>query len=206
MAVYFYVTQLTPNCDKGWSLCRKWMHLLRIPGSEPEAPSICQFLLPSCQQTKVNERQPVTQGLTASITTPTPKLQYNAFSEYIYFCMWCSLVSWCRSKKSLQKNWEMPTIYISVHILRALLLTEWLNKFINITFIPYIYTHTLLLLPFMIKTSLIPDLKTNSGLFLLILHQASTLILGYPNQTPQLHRTFFSDPICLSIWHQHKYT
>lgn len=132
-----YIIQLLLNCYKGWSLCRKWMHLLGVPGSKPGTSSSCPFLL---LLLSVNKSQGLTvnksgHGYTHNYpySSATALFRIN-FIFRIYFCLWASLLSWFRQRKILQKNWELPIVVM------PFFLTEWLNKFIHsiCVFLPFI--------------------------------------------------------------------
>lgn len=93
-----YIIQLLLNCYKGWSLCRKWMHLLRVSGSKPGTSSSCPFLLlllsvNKSQWLTVNESgHGYTQNYPCSSATAQQQLYRINFIFTIYFCLWGSLL------------------------------------------------------------------------------------------------------------------
>lgn len=88
-----YIIQLLQNCYKGWSLCRKWMHLLRVPGSKPGTSSSCPFLLlllsvNKSQWLTVNESgHGYTHNYPYSSATAQQQLFRINFIFRIYFCL-----------------------------------------------------------------------------------------------------------------------
>lgn len=88
---FLSIIQLLINCYKGWSLWRKFMHLLRVSGSKPGTSSPVHSCSCLCQWSKVSDWQPMNQDMATPIPIPAHQPQHNSsfseknlFSEFIF--------------------------------------------------------------------------------------------------------------------------